>query len=285
MPKIDFMIDFKNKEFVGSANRKSLFDCRIPVNAKAVIIFIHGYKGYKDWGAWNLLEDRFLEMGYGFVKFNMSHNGGTTSEPVDFPDLQAFGENRYTYELNDLDAVITETTRIIAQELNLNLPVFLLGHSRGGGVAILQASIDNRISKIISLAGISTIGERFPKGEDLENWEREGVQFVVNGRTNQQMPHFFTFYTDYRDNKEALDIEKAARSLEIPFLQIHGDMDLSVSISEGQSIAEWTDTEVKVIKGADHTFGTKQPWESSDLTEEMEEVVEACSEFFNKQPS
>ena len=284
MPKIDFMIDFKNKEFVGSANRKSLFDCRIPVNAKAVIIFIHGYKGYKDWGAWNLLEDRFLELGFGFVKFNMSHNGGTTSEPIDFPDLQAFGENRYTYELNDLDVVITETTRIITQELNLNLPVFLLGHSRGGGVAILQASRDTRISKIISLAGISMIGERFPTGEDLENWEREGVQFVVNGRTNQQMPHFFTFYTDYRDNREALDIEKAARSLDIPFLQIHGDMDLSVSISEGQSIAEWTDTEVKVIKGADHTFGTKQPWESNDLTEEMEEVIQACSEFFNKQP-
>ena len=35
-----------------------------------LIIFCHGYKGYKDWGAWSLMAERFAEEGYGFVKFN-----------------------------------------------------------------------------------------------------------------------------------------------------------------------------------------------------------------------
>ena len=77
-----------------------------------------------------------------------------------------------------------------------------------------------------------------------------------------------------------LDIEKAARSLTKPFLQVHGDMDLSVSISEGQRLAEWTGTDLCIIKGAEHTFGTKQPWEASELPEDMLRAMSAIIFFF-----
>ena len=42
-----------------------------------LIIFCHGYKGYKDWGAWSLMAEKFAVNGYFFVKFNYSHNGTT----------------------------------------------------------------------------------------------------------------------------------------------------------------------------------------------------------------
>jgi pimeloyl-ACP methyl ester carboxylesterase len=275
------MIDFKNKIFEGSNERKSLFDCTIEQDAKAVVIFVHGYKGYKDWGAWNLMQKSFVDAGFGFVKFNMSHNGGTVDEPIDFPDLEAFGQNRYSYELFDLEKIITETHRLIHQELEIDIPIYLLGHSRGGGVVVLQSAIDDRVAKVVSLAGISDIGGRFPTGDALKDWKNVGVNFVENGRTKQSMPHYFSFYEDFVANEELLDIERAASNLKIPFLQIHGDMDQSVSISEGIAVANWTDTEVKIIKGGEHTFGTKQPWESNDLPEEMKEVVAAAVEFFS----
>ena len=41
---------------------------------KPIIIFCHGYKGFKDWGAWNLMADAFTEAGFCFIKFNFSHN-------------------------------------------------------------------------------------------------------------------------------------------------------------------------------------------------------------------
>ena len=31
---------------------------------KPVIIFCHGYKGYKDWGAWNQVAKRFSDKGF-----------------------------------------------------------------------------------------------------------------------------------------------------------------------------------------------------------------------------
>ena len=42
--------------------------------------------GFKDWGAWHLVQDFFTNKGYAFCKFNLSHNGGTVENGIDFPD-------------------------------------------------------------------------------------------------------------------------------------------------------------------------------------------------------
>ena len=65
-------------------------------NKKPLVIFCHGYKGFKDWGAWNLVAEAFMKANVFFVKFNFSHNGGTVEQPIDFPDLEAFAEKRAT---------------------------------------------------------------------------------------------------------------------------------------------------------------------------------------------
>lgn len=277
------MIDFKNKVFTGANNRKSLFDCEIPENAKSLVVFMHGYKGYKDWGAWNLMQNEFVNNQVGFLKFNCSHNGGTIDNPIDFDDLNAFGENRYSYELEDLQIMISEAARLLNQECGLDVPIWLIGHSRGGGVVVLEGSRNKGVEGIISLAGISDIGSRFPTGDELQEWKETGVRSILNGRTQQEMPHYYSFHKDYLENKSLLDIESAANQMKKPFLQIHGDMDLSVSISEGLYLANWTNTQIKIIKGGDHTFGTKQPWNSQQLSDQLQEVVQTCLEFINKQ--
>lgn len=280
--KNELLITFKNKMFQGSVGRKSLWDVSIPDNPQGVIVFVHGYKGYKDWGAWPLMEQFFLNRNYGFVKFNFSHNGGTIEDPTDFPDLQAFGENRYSYEVNELNEILNEVHRMVSMECQLEVPIFLVGHSRGGGIATILGSDNTFVSKVVSLAGISDIPSRFPKGDELIDWQVDGVRYVSNARTGQDMPHFYSFYEDYLNHEKMLDIEAAARRLsEIkkPFLQVHGDMDLAVSISEGQALAQWTQTRICIIKGAGHTFGAKQPWESSELPHDFRLALDAILEF------
>ena len=61
-----------NASYVGSESRKSLIDLSIPqINNGKLIVFIHGYMGYKDWGCWNLVEKYFNKLGYSFCKFNI----------------------------------------------------------------------------------------------------------------------------------------------------------------------------------------------------------------------
>lgn len=276
------MIEFKNKIYVGSENRQSLYDLTLPIDAKAMVIFVHGYKGYKDWGAWQLVEDEFVKNGFGFLKFNMSHNGGTVKNPIDFPDLDAFGMNDYTKELYDLKKITNLAVQHL-KENEMNIPIYLIGHSRGGGVSILHAHQDNRIKKLVTWAAISDIESRFPTGDELEDWQYGGVRFVKNGRTNQMMPHFYSFYENYLANKDNLNIQFACEHLKIPFLPIHGDMDLAVSISEGIQIADWANVDLRIIKGAEHTFQTKHPWESNELPYDMKKVVNETLAFFKQQ--
>ena len=39
---------------------------------KPIIIFCHGYKGFKDWGAWNLMANALADEGFFFIKFNFT---------------------------------------------------------------------------------------------------------------------------------------------------------------------------------------------------------------------
>ncbi|MUU79203.1 alpha/beta hydrolase family protein [Winogradskyella endarachnes] len=246
-----------------------------------IVIFCHGYKGFKDWGSWNLMSRAFAKAGFCFIKFNFSHNGGTIENPIDFPDLEAFGNNNYTKELDDLDAVITWTQDYFKPNSNINTKnISLIGHSRGGGITIIKASEDDRISKLITLASVSDFGSRSSTTGNLEEWKATGVKYVLNGRTKQQMPHFYQFFEDFKANEERLHIESAEKRLKIPHLIIHGSNDTSVKISEAEALHLWNPKSLyNIIENADHVFNTKHPWDKEELSQELKLVVKSAIRF------
>ncbi len=270
--------EIKNGRFTGANDKLSLFDLVIPNNWNNVlIIFIHGFMGYKDWGAWNLVSDYFTSHNYAFLKYNVSHNGGTIDNPIDFDDLVSFSKNNYLKEVQDFEAIL----HYIENEFEEMPEIYVIGHSRGGGIALLQS--DNKsVHKIVTWAAISRIDTRFPKGEQLEEWKKKGVYYRKNGRPNQEMPHLYSQYENFIQNKDRLDIPKYCKNTTTPTLVIHGDNDSSVSIQEGKEIAEWLSTDLVVIKDTQHTFDSKQPWESEKLPEKLQEVCEKTLVFFEE---
>ncbi|ARV07001.1 alpha/beta hydrolase [Polaribacter sp. SA4-10] len=251
---------------------------------KPVVIFCHGYKGFKDWGAWNLMAEALAKAGFFFIKFNFSHNGGTVEQPIDFPDLEAFGTNNYTKEVADLETVIDwiSTNHDFKNEVNIDA-ISLIGHSRGGGIVLLKSNEDARIKKVITLAGVSDYKSRFPKNEKLQEWKEKGVFYVKNGRTHQEMPHFYQFYEDFIKNENRLNIQKAAQNLKIPQLIIHGDNDTSVLINEAESLKKWNpNSEFKIIENANHVFNVSHPWVKKSSSEAFEKTIKSCINFLKQ---
>lgn len=246
-----------------------------------IIIFCHGYKGFKDWGAWNLMAKSIAESGICFVKFNFSHNGGTIENPIDFPDLEAFGNNNYSKELDDLNDVIDWViTGFEGNQLVDVRNLILLGHSRGGGITIIKTSEDKRVKKLITLASVCDFAKRTATIGDLEEWKENGVKYVINGRTKQQMPHYYQFYEDFKANEEQLNIESAEKRLQVPHLVIHGDNDTSVKINEAYALHEWnTNSQLEIIEAADHVFNVRHPWEKKSLSDELQVVVNSIISF------
>ena len=251
---------------------------------QSIVIFCHGYKGFKDWGAWNIMAEIFAQLGCCFIKFNFSHNGGTMESPIDFPDLEAFGNNNYTKELEDLDAVITWSQDRFASNKNINTNnISVIGHSRGGGIAILKSSTDPRITRLIALASVSNFKNRFGTDEAIKTWKEDGVKYVVNGRTKQQMPHYYQFFEDFEANENSFNIEAAIKQIEIPILILHGDKDSSVNISEANALHRWhPNSQLTIVENADHVFNTKHPWETNELTDELKSVVDRTVAFITK---
>lgn len=261
-----------------------VFFSRKGVN-KPILIFCHGYKGFKDWGAWNIMAEHFAKRGFIFVKFNFAFNGGTLEEPIDFPDLDAFGENTYSKELDDLEVLIDwlYTENFPAADIADLSSLGLMGHSRGGGIVIIKASEDQRIKKLITLAAVSDFGDRFPKGEDLNAWEQKGIAYIENARTKQQMPHLFEFYEDFKQNEERLTISRAAKALQIPVLIIHGSADSTVSLADARDLHKWIpSSDLVILDGSDHVFESSHPWKKENLPEAMEKITEKVSHFLEE---
>lgn len=248
---------------------------------KQIVIFCHGYKGYKDWGAWDLVAEKFAKKNIFFIKMNFAYNGGTIEQPIDFPDLEAFGNNNFSKELDDIDSVINWIVNEPSMQTEIDQNnITLIGHSRGGGIVLIKANEDNRITNVITWASVSDFGKRFPKGEQLKGWEDNGVAYIENARTKQQMPHYFQFYINFKENEKRLHIQSAVQNLKIPYLIIHGENDETVPVKEAKDLQSWNaNNQLIIVKNANHSFGNKQPWLSSSLPKNLEIVVQKSIQY------
>ena len=249
-----------------------------------LVVFCHGYKGFKDWGPWSLVAETLTKENIFFVKFNFSYNGTSLNKPDEFSDLEAFSNNTYYKELEDLNDVITHFKNGVHKN-RLDLKnICLIGHSRGGGIVLLNASQRNDINKIITWASISDYRKRFNEGSEIFiKWKSEGVKYIENKRTGQLLPHKFNFYEDFIKNEKYLDIQNAINSLNQPVLLIHGDKDDAVKMEESKKLHKLCSTsKLEIINDANHVFNAKHPWTDSKLPEALNIVVKHTFEFIKQ---
>ena len=274
----------KNIVLSSKHNRKFLVDVFYTKDGrpKPLVIFSHGFKGFKDWGPYNLVAEQFALAGFVFVKFNFSHNGTTVENPLEFIDLEAFGNDNLTIELDDLGVVIdwvySEKFPVDPEELN-KAHLFLLGHSRGGGISILKAAEDNRISKICTWGSVNEFSKYWSE-EELEKIKSDGVVYIPNSRTQQMMPIKWQMYENYFANLPRLFVPDAVKRLQIPFLIIHGTKDETIPVECGIEMAKWNlNCELLLIENGNHNFGAKHPFTENSLRKDLQEVIEASIDF------
>ena len=271
----------KQEGVIKGTHREILFDVSYNESFEyelVPVIFMHGFKGYKDWGAFNLVAKEFAKKGFLFLKFNFSFNGTTVEKPCDFSDLEAFGNNNFTHELADLDGVLDFLFKEYGNIINRN-KLTLMAHSRGGATAIIKASEDSRIKRLITWASVGTIEGRLPN-LDLEEFKRTNVLYLPNARTNQNMPIYYQFVDDFYKNKERLELTKRAVTLDIPVLLIHGEMDTTVGLEEAKQLQKKIpNSDLLILKNGDHSFGASEPWSDIELPKDLKEVVSESIKF------
>lgn len=273
----------KNSIQIPSANGTIDTDVRQNKNngEGGLVIFAHGFKGFKDWGGFPYMMEKITEAGFTAVSFNFTHNGVAKESPMDFTRLDRFAENTHTKELEDLHAVINYFYEN-AEKYNIDKErIALIGHSRGGGAVILSAAEDNRIKALVTLASVATVN-RYTE-EQKRRWREKGFIEMPNARTGQLMKMNKTFLDDIEQNSERLDITKAMSRVKIPALIIHGREDLAVKYTDAEKLYNSSDkekTSLYIIERTGHTFGVEHPFKGT--TRAFDEAIDKTIGFLKE---
>jgi len=273
-----------NKDFVLNTNNNNKI--RITsfgyenLESAPCLIFVHGFKGFKDWGFWPYSGNFFAEKGFFVLTFNFSHNG-VGDRLTEFTELDKFANNTFSLELEELNEIIDAYLNNFFGKKS-NKRIGIVGHSRGGGDSLIVSSKRKEINAVVLWASVANFN-RYTERQANE-WRKNGFFEVLNTRTNQMMRLNVSLLEDIEKNKtDLLNLKKAAKNLNKPLLIVHGEQDLSVKIEEGEQIFNWSNkelTEFYKIKATGHTFDITHPIEGSN--QKFDSVLEKTLNFFNK---
>ncbi|NCS88050.1 MAG: alpha/beta fold hydrolase [Ignavibacteria bacterium] len=273
-----------SKEFILSTSRNnklriSAFGLK-NLETSPCLIFVHGFKGFKDWGFGPYLGKFFADKGFFVVTFNFSHNGVGESR-TEFDELDKFAENTFSLEISELTELIDAYKNGFFGKTK-NQKIGLVGHSRGGAISLLTASQKKDVNALAVWSSVAKL-DRYSERQK-ENWKKKGVFEVLNQRTKQVMRLNLSLLEDIEKNGDTtLNIKRAVADLKRPLLLVHGEQDLAVPIVEGEQLFNWSDktlTEFQKIPAAGHTFDIKHPFEGSNP--KFDKVINLTIDFFNK---
>ena len=240
--------------------------------ARPAIVICHGFKGFKDWGFFPRVAERLAVAGFTAVTFNFS-GSGVGPDGESFSELERWGRQTVSGDLSDLATVVEYLAATGTAWIGL------LGHSRGGGTAIIHAARESRIRALVTWAAVSSF-LRWPP-DDVERWRREGRLEVVNLRTGEVLPIYRALLDDLEGHADVLDIRAAASRLAVPWLIVHGTDDETVPPDDARLLERASlspRTRTLRVPGTGHTFGVRHPW--AGRTEPFDRVLDATVRFF-----
>lgn len=243
------------------------------------VLLIHGFKGFKDYAFIPVMADRLARAG--FTAVAMSVSGSGVDAEGEFSRLDRFAINSYSRELDDLHVVL----RALGNgELGVPAPssIGVIGHSRGGGMALLLAREAPEIRAVVTWAGIGRMRRHSDK--ELAIWQQLGRVDVIHQRLRIAMPLDYAVAEDYLAHADTrFNLVEAVRSLGRPWLQVHGTGDRTVEVAEADELADAADPALirrLILDDADHTFGCRHPW--AGMSEDAERVFSNTIAFLSR---
>ena len=249
------------------------------IDSAPCLIFVHGFKGFIDWGFFPHAAKHFADKGYFVLSFNFSHNG-IGELKTEFTELVKFAKNTVSLEISELVQVINAYQNGFFNK-NIFGKICLIGHSRGSGVILLSSLIE-KVDAYAVWASVDRF-DRYTEHQKNE-WRKIGYFEALNSRTNQMMRMNVEALEDVESNKNSsLSIEKAVKGLDKPLLIVHGEQDLTVPVAEGEKIFDWSDkviSKFEMIPAAGHTFDIVHPFAGSNKKFDL--VLSKTEDFLDK---
>ena len=172
-------------------------------------------------------------------------------------DFRGSGESEGKFEKQNIPSMLLDLDKAIEfistqKEINSE-KIGLVGHSRGGSVAIIKTSEDPRIKALVTWAAPANWDDIWQKA--AENILKIGLIQISNLKETKKLVE-----TDFKFNP----ITRWAEKVKAPWLIIHGSKDGvsqgSVPVDHAKKLcdASGKKAQLKIIEGAGHSFFEKE---------------------------
>jgi pimeloyl-ACP methyl ester carboxylesterase len=236
--------------------------------------------GFKDWGYANYFGDFFTGKGFCVLTFNFSHNG-IGENKTELTEFEKFSKNTFTLEVEELDEIVNAVYQGEFGKM-INPEITLVGHSRGGAIALLTALKNNIVKVVVTWGSVATL-DRYTDRQK-KKFREKGFMTVLNPSTKVKMKISTLILDDIETNKDTtLNIKNAVKKLQKPLLIIHGEKDMIVKSNEAKEIYSWSNkniSELRIIPNTGHTFGITHPFNGANS--KFEKVLNYTYLFIEK---
>lgn len=280
---------YKTSDAILSTNELPVrYDLYVPGNSSRellpVLIFVHGFKGFKDWGPFPDACEDLARQGFVVVAMNFSLNG-VGENPTEFDRLDLFETQTLSQDLDDIGRVIeaVKNREIESQRVGLHTDyIGIIGHSRGGHTAVAAAAEYPEIQCLVTWSAVADYNDRWSE-QMISDWKKKGYTEIENSRTGQMMKVGKVVYEDAIKNADRLMAIKRVSELHLPSLFIAGREDESVPWKDSERLYRTCPSDVKelrLIADTGHTFDASHPFEDDDYPDKFSEVLELTEGWF-----
>ncbi len=239
-------------------DRRILGETLIPAGPppRTGVLLVHGFRAFHEWGFFPWLAGELAARRHMVARFSFT-GSGVASGSEDFTELDRLASNTLTSEVEELHQVIAASRR---GDVFPRPPrtLYLVGHGRGGGVALVAAAENEAVSRLVTWSCPARFDRWRP--ETVDEWRENGRIYVLDQRTGRQLPLDLTFLEDFERARDRLDLVARAETLGAPWLIVHGTDDLTVPPEDARSLAaSGPSARLVLVEGVGHTYGVRHP--------------------------
>jgi dipeptidyl aminopeptidase/acylaminoacyl peptidase len=241
-----------------------------------LVVCVHGYTISCEWGFWPELSARLAARGIASVRSNASGDG-FAADLRTVEALDAVAANTYGKELADLAGLRVALSRHAALDPRR---AALVGHSRGGAVALLHARETGAYRAVALWAASDSVLRFNPSRKAL--WRARGSIDVTHFTLGTRVPLARDVLDEVERDPERFDVLAAVRALSAPLLVVHGARDRAVGVRCAHALARASThprTRLLVLDDAGHSFGAREPLR--DVPQRLATLFDATLDFLD----